>query len=172
MKISVEPGEETAEVREFNNLVWPPRLPPEQSPVAHMAWDTSYARRILTQDNSGKILSQVALIFRDAHWNSEPLRVGGIAGVGTTPKFRHNGLATAGKRRAVEILVEEDFDIGALFCAPEMVPFYARLGWRGFDGAVFIKQPGNDHFPWGHCMTVAVKRNVLGGELDVAGLPW
>jgi hypothetical protein len=75
-------------------------------------------------------------------------------------------------KRATEILVEEGFDIGALFCATKMVPFYERLGWRTFDGAVFIKQPSNNHMLWSGCMTLAVKSNIFGGELDVAGPPW
>jgi predicted acetyltransferase len=102
---------------------------------------------VLARAGSGRVLSQVALIFRDGHWNSTPLRIGGIAGVGTDPKFRRQGLATVGMKRATEILVEEGFDIGALFCAPEMVPFYERLGWRRYDGAVLTKQPGNNHMP-------------------------
>jgi GNAT superfamily N-acetyltransferase len=172
MRISVEPGEETDEVRLFIDLVWPrPALAP-QSQVSRIVWDTNYSKRLLTRAGSGRVLSQVALIFRDGRWNSTPLRIGGIAGVGTDPKFRGQGLATVGVKRATEILVDEGFDIGALFCAPEMVPFYERLGWRRFDGAVFIKQPRNNHMPWSGCMTLAAKSNIFGGELDVAGSPW
>jgi hypothetical protein len=172
MRISVEPGEEADEVRLFIDLVWPPVAQVPQSPVSRIIWDTNYSKRILTRADSGRILSQVALIFRDGHWNGTPLRIGGVAGVGTDPKFRDQGLATLGMKRASEILAEEGFDIGALFCASKMVPFYERLGWLRFDGAVFIKQPGNNHMPWSGCMTLAVKSNVLGGELDVAGSPW
>jgi Acetyltransferase (GNAT) domain len=89
----------------------------------------------------------------------------GIAGVGTDPKFRRQGLATVGMKRATEIPVEEGFDLGALFCAPKMVPFYERLGWRRYDGAVFIKQPGNNHMPWSGCMTLARKRDTLAASL-------
>jgi GNAT superfamily N-acetyltransferase len=173
MRISIELGEETDELRKFIDLVWPPqRSAPRDDSVARLTWDTSYSQRILTRNDYGQILSQVALIFRHAHWNGMALRVGGIAGVGTNPAFRGHGLATAGMRRAAEILVAESFDIGALFCAPEMAPFYERLGWRSFNDAVLIKQPGNDHFPWSGCMTLSVTSNVSGGELSIAGLPW
>jgi predicted N-acetyltransferase YhbS len=164
MRISVEHGEETAEVRQFINLVWPPRQPaPESLLVARIVWDTNYSRRILTRNDDGKILSQVALIFRGGHWNGEPLRVGGIAGVKTDPEFRDQRLATAGMRRAAETLVEASFDIG--FCVPGMMPFYQRLGWRRFNGAVFIKQPGNDHMPRSGCMTLAVKNMAVSSML-------
>jgi GNAT superfamily N-acetyltransferase len=173
MRLSIELGEETAELRKFADHVWPPqRSAPQDDSVARLTWDTSYSQRILTRNDSGEILSQVALIFRHARWNGMTLRVGGIAGVGTNPAFRGRGLATAGMKRAAEILVAGSFDIGALFCAPEMAPFYERLGWRSFKDAVFIKQPGNDDFPWRGCMTLSVKSNVSGGVLNIASLPW
>jgi predicted acetyltransferase len=172
MRISVESGEETDEVRLFIDLVWPPAAHAPQSPISRIVWDTNYSQRVLTRADSGRVLSQVALIFRDGHWNGTPLRLGGIAGVGTDPKFRGQGLATGGMKRATDILVEAGFDIGALFCAPEMVPFYERLGWRMCDGTVFIKQPGNNHMPWSGCMTLAIKNHISGGELDAAGSPW
>jgi predicted acetyltransferase len=172
MRISVESGEETDEVRLFIDLVWPPLARAPQSRISRIVWDTNYSQRVLTRADSGRVVSQVALIFRDGHWNSTPLRIGGIAGVGTDPKFRGQGLATVGMKHAIEILVEEGFDIGALFCAPEMVPFYERLGCRRYDGAVFIKQPGNNHMPWSGCMTLPIKSDISGGELDAAGAPW
>ena len=98
MRISVEPGEETDEVRLFIDLVWPPPAPVPQSPVSRIVWDTNYSKRVLTRADSGRILSQVALIFRDGHWNGTPLRIGGIAGVGTDPDFRGRGFATLGQR--------------------------------------------------------------------------
>jgi hypothetical protein len=62
MRISVVPGEETHEVRLFIDLVWPPRAPASQSPIYRIVWDTNYSQRILTRGDSGRILSQVALI--------------------------------------------------------------------------------------------------------------
>ncbi len=171
MRISVEPGDETPEVCRFIELVWPPK-DEAQSPVTHLTWDHVYQRRMLTRDDAGKIISQVALVHRDGSWNGEPLRIGGVAGVGTDPAYRGQGLATAGMKQAAEILANESFGIGALFCAAEMAPFYERLGWRSFEGGVFIAQPGATRVPWSNCMTLAVKRTVSDGALDVGGLPW
>ena len=171
MRISLEPGEETEEVRKFIDLVWPPREG-AQDPVAHIAWEHDYDQRILTRTDSGKIVAQVAFVFRNGEWNGAPLRIGGIAGVGTDPSYRGQGLATAGLKRAVDILSAEGFDIGALFCADEMMPFYECLGWRHFGGVVFIAQPSQARMPWRNCMTLALKRNVSDGELYVGGLPW
>ena len=48
----------------------------------------------------------------------------------TYPQFRGEGHGTAVMRRTTEhILADPAFDLGMLFCDPDVVPFYERFGW-------------------------------------------
>ena len=171
MRISVEPGEKTAEVRHFIDLVWPPGSNAD-SPVAHIVWDTNYAFRILARDDEGAIVSHIGAILRHGIWNGSRVLLGGVGHVGTHPLSRGQGYATQAMEHAARVFGKRGAGFAALFCATETMAFYERFGWRRFDGSVFIEQPGNDRMPWSNCMTFDIKLSPRGGVLELCGKPW
>ncbi|MGW1974382.1 GNAT family N-acetyltransferase [Streptomyces sp. NPDC001889] len=70
------------------------------------------------------------------------LRLGGLGGVIVAPAFRGRGLARLVVAAAVEHTRDTGADFGLLFCLPERVPVYERLGWRLLDDEVRVEQPG------------------------------
>ena len=77
MGISMIDPQHAALARPRASLPLPPPPPPEpppapapQSPASRIVWDTNYLERLLTRADSGRVLSQVALIFRDGVFQS------------------------------------------------------------------------------------------------------
>ena len=85
------------------------------------------------------LVSHVQVIPIEVHGRDRDLAIGGVSGVLTYPQFRGEGHATALLRAAAEHIDRQGFDLGMLFCGPEMIPFYERLGWRALpEGRVLV----------------------------------
>ncbi|MBT5872330.1 MAG: GNAT family N-acetyltransferase [Candidatus Latescibacteria bacterium] len=75
----------------------------------------------------GILASQLYVIDRTVRIESSELRMGGIGGVGTDPKYRKQGMASALMRDAEAFMKTNDFDISILFSIPE--DYYTRFGY-------------------------------------------
>jgi aminoglycoside 2'-N-acetyltransferase I len=152
--------------------VWPPEV------VASLPWrDVTWAspdQRVLVFDAEGEVIGHAAIILRDATWDGRTVRVGGIGGVATRKDYRRQGVARAAMRRAVqEIHDAHDVEFGLLFCEPRHAPIYEKLGWRAFEGDVFVSLPrGRVRFHVTDPHVLALKIAPRTGVLDLCGLPW
>jgi hypothetical protein len=103
------------------------------------------------------------------------VKVGGIGGVKAHPAFWGRGLAGFAIRRALDFFHEQgDVDFGLLVCEPALVPFYERLGWRGFPGDLFVtRKQAIVPFTFNLPMTTPIRlRESLAGKIDLLGPPW
>lgn len=66
----------------------------------------------------------------------------GLGGVIVAPDLRGRGLARAVVTAAVEHARGMGPRFGLLFCLPDRVPLYERLGWRVLEREVLVEQPG------------------------------
>jgi aminoglycoside 2'-N-acetyltransferase I len=84
------------------------------------------------------------------------------------------GVARAAMRRVVqEIHDAHDVEFGLLFCEPRHAPIYEKLGWRAFEGDVFVSLPrGRVRFHVTDPYVLALKIAPRTGVLDLCGLPW
>jgi len=122
-----------------------------------------------------ELVSRVGLLVRDLFHDSNPKRIGGIGGVATHPSMQGKGLASKGMREAEKHFQEElNVDYALLFCRDHLVPFYGKLGWKPFEGKVFVEQPdGKIEFSVNGAMLLDVKEPApLDGVMDLNGLPW
>jgi aminoglycoside 2'-N-acetyltransferase I len=152
--------------------VWPSEV------VATLPWrDVVWAHadhRVLVFDSDSSIVGHVGLFIRIAQWNARNVKIGGIGGVATREDSRRKGIASLAMQHAVDELREVyTADFGLLFCEPCHAPLYQKLGWRAFEGNVFVAQPaGRIHFtvtdPYVFDLKMAPRR----GTLDLCGLPW
>ncbi|HEY9422237.1 MAG TPA: GNAT family N-acetyltransferase [Thermoanaerobaculia bacterium] len=72
----------------------------------------------------------------------EVRKLAGIGGVMTLPAFQRHGFASRLLDRAEDfIFYELGRDLGWLFCLEELVPYYARRGWRLVEAQVTVEQP-------------------------------
>ena len=81
------------------------------------------------------LLSYAATILLPADHAGRRYRIGGMGNVFTYPSFRRRGFGAIVIRAATAALDAGDADVGCLFCAPTLVPFYEAAGWTPIAGA-------------------------------------
>ncbi len=159
----------------FNQLraaVYPPEvlatLPGTQFEWAAPQWS------VLVWDED-ELVSLVGLITREILSNGQKKLIGGIGGVMTHPETQGKGYASHAMREAAKIF-DSEFGVAfaLLFCRLHLVKFYGGLGWKPFEGQVFVEQSkGKIEFSANGAMVLDVKQQApLHGVLDLNGLPW
>jgi predicted acetyltransferase len=58
-----------------------------------------------------------------------PYTIGGLGNVLTYPGFRRRGFGRIVVGVATDYLDASTADVGCLFCAPKLIPFYSACGW-------------------------------------------
>jgi RimJ/RimL family protein N-acetyltransferase len=151
--------------------------PPEQFadwPGRQVEWCTpEWCVRIRGDD--GTLVSYVGVYVREAESGERPARIGGVGNVKTHPEHRKRGLAAMGIRRAIEFLREQRaVEFALLVCEPQLLGYYARLGWREFSGRLLIRQHGAVRdFTFGRVMTHGIRSEPpVAGTIDLRGPPW
>ncbi len=92
-------------------------------------FDPWYDERFsLGVDMGGKPVSFLQIFDRTVLLNHQPVRIGGIGGVGTHPNHEGKGYATKLLRHAQEVMQRENMTGSILFT--KINPFYERLGWK------------------------------------------
>jgi GNAT superfamily N-acetyltransferase len=72
----------------------------------------------------------VEILKRTITVGEQTVVVGGVGGVMTLPTMRGRGIASSAMRHAADFICDElRADAGVLFCVPDLMPFYAKLGW-------------------------------------------
>jgi len=152
--------------------VYPPAVM-AKAPWRDVVWSHADRRVIVWADDEPEPVAHAGLYFRDGLGDGRPLRFGGLGGVMTRTGRQGEGFASAALDAAQAVLREERVDLGLLFCESRLFPFYGRLGWRAFEGAVLIDQPsGRQRFTVVHAMTLGLAARAPLREIDTCGLPW
>jgi len=123
-----------------------------------------------------ELVSRVGLIVREVSSNGETKTIGGIGGVMTHPQRQSKGYASEAMREAVRHF-DEEFKVAyaLLFCGSRLIEYYKRLGWKPFEGSIYVEQPrkGRIEFSANNAMVLDVKEQApLNGTLDLNGWPW
>jgi hypothetical protein len=65
-------------------------------------------------------------------------------------------------------------EFALLVCEQKLIPFYERLGWRRFDGSLFVTQmQATVWFTSLLPMTIPIRlRESVSGTIDLLGPPW
>ena len=153
--------------------VWSPEV------VATLPWkDVVWAHadsRVLNINGCNDVIGHAGIYLRNAMFDAQPVKIGGVGGVATRFDCRRRGIASEVMRQAVrEMRDTHRVDFGLLFCEPRHAPLYKRLGWYFFEGEVFVEQPrqGRVHFtvtdPYVYDLRIAARAGIL----DLCGLPW
>ncbi len=129
---------------------------------------------VMRQQDVG-IVAVTGLLTRDIHVGESQIRVAGIGGVATAASHRRRGCAHR-LINAVTAFVRTEIDVEFLVlqCQPELIAFYAAMGWRAVDQSLFCTQSDGElhrspelpmvfalgHPPWPD------------GSINMNGLPW
>jgi aminoglycoside 2'-N-acetyltransferase I len=131
--------------------------------------------RVLNINSRNDVIGHAGLFLRNATFDARPVKIGGVGGVATRLDCRRQGIATEIIREAVRAMRDtHGVDFGLLFCEPRHAPLYKQLGWRLFEGEVFVEQPrqGRVRFSVTDPFVFDLKIAPRAGILDLCGLPW
>jgi GNAT superfamily N-acetyltransferase len=120
------------------------------------------------------LVSRLGIVERSVAAGVHIVPVGGVSGVITHREWRGRGIARAVLGRAIEFIASRlGVDFALLLCRQEIVPFYARLGWKLTQGATMFLQPtGKVVYPKLTMVYECGERRWPDGDVDLCGLPW
>ena len=130
---------------------------------------------MLNINGHNDVIGHAGIYLRNATLDARSVKVGGVGGVATHLDCRRKGIATEVMREAVrEMRDTYGVDFGLLFCEPRHALLYERLGWRFYEGEVFVEQPrqGRVRFTVTEAFVFDLKIAPREGMLDLCGLPW
>ena len=120
------------------------------------------------------LIGRAGIIERDVFVGQRSIRVGGISGIITRPKWRRHGVASAIIGKAVAFIKDELGAKFALLLTKEVVaPLYTGLGWKTVEGPTTFEQPsGPTTYPKLTMVIPCVDNEWPLGPIDLCGLPW
>jgi aminoglycoside 2'-N-acetyltransferase I len=89
----------------------------------------------------GPVVGHASVIQRRLMHGGRALRAGYVEAVGVGAAWRRQGVATA-LMDAVEHVIRNAYDVGALGATDVAVPFYVGRGWRRWRGPAWALTPG------------------------------
>jgi GNAT superfamily N-acetyltransferase len=160
-------------IRRLSQAVYPPEQMVDWS-ERHVEWSKpELCVRLRSED--GELLSFVGVYVRDAEFDGLSVRLGGVGNVKTHPQARGQGLAAIGIQRAVEFFrTQPGIELALLVCEPQLLGYYARLGWQEFGGRLLVRQHGvSSEFTFNRVMIYSVRmEQPVSGTIDLCGSPW
>ena len=124
--------------------------------------------------DAGELVSHAGILKHVVSVNGSPVLVAGLGGVVTVPEAQRKGFARQLVQHAMtRAETEWKVDAGLLFCRPQMVDYYERLGWQTVDSPVMIEQPGGHIISPLHVMVIPFgKMSWPPGVVELQSLPW
>ncbi len=89
----------------------------------------------------GRLVAHAGFVVVPVSVGGTRLQVAGLGGVLVAPDQRGRGLAQLVVTTAMEHAREVGLQLGLLFCRPDRLPLYQRMGWSPLEGDVRVEQP-------------------------------
>jgi aminoglycoside 2'-N-acetyltransferase I len=127
---------------------------------------------ILSLEN--QLAGRLAVLDRKVSVGGSILRVGGIGGVATKPRFRHRGVASALLCSAANFMKDElKVEFGFSLCRHEVSPVYAKMRWIAVPGPTRFTRSGViTTYPNDTMILPLAGKEWPSGRIDMLGLPW
>jgi len=124
----------------------------------------------------GQVVGHVGIVERTGTVNGQPVRLGGIGGVATSPEYRRQGFARSTMETAATFMRDElRVEFGLLICGNKMRSYYGKLGWQPVEGPLTFDQPkGKITFDDSTKIMILPcnKHDWPQGVIDLCGPPW
>lgn len=90
-------------------------------------------------ERDGAVIAHVGVVDRTVDIGGTKVRVMGIQNAFVVPGQRGKGLAEKAFRHAAAEIGARGFDLGILFCVPELERVYGAWGWKRFAGERVVR---------------------------------
>ncbi len=98
-------------------------------------------RHVALRDDEGRLIASAGLTLAEVEVSGARLPVVGIGGVIVNAAHRGRGLARTVVTAALERAAATGRDFAVLFCHPDRMGLYERLGFQVVDEPVIVRQP-------------------------------
>ena len=141
--------------------------------LAGIEWTPNQDWHVLGLAGS-ELVTQLGLLRREIRVGEEKIRVAGVGGVATHPRWQKQGLASALMRATQEFMREKmSVLFGLLVCSEVTRPMYESLGWWQAAEDLYYLQNGERRLLKASVMILPLAgRNWPSGTIDLCGLPW
>jgi len=107
------------------------------------AWHGCAPAYTVVVEEGGGVIAHAGVVDRTITVGECSLRTTGVQNVFVVPPLRGTGLSRQVTDAAIGEAERRGFEIGLLFCRDELVPLYARSGWRHLQGRPVMRiDPG------------------------------
>jgi aminoglycoside 2'-N-acetyltransferase I len=103
--------------------------------------DHALGGRHLLAEADGRVVAHASVVERVLDVDGRPLRTGYVEAVATLPAWRGRGIASRLMEEA-DSHIRASFELGAL--STDVPGFYARLGWRLWQGELWVRAADGD----------------------------
>jgi aminoglycoside 2'-N-acetyltransferase I len=104
-------------------------------------WDHTFGGLHVLRRVDGELVAHGAVVERTLWLEGEPLHVGYLEAVATSPEHQGHGHGSA-VVEALDAIVQEDYELGGLSTGRR--GFYERLGWLLWRGPLAVRTPEGD----------------------------
>ena len=110
------------------------------------AWHGSAPVWSVVVRHEGCVAAHTGVVDRTVRVGDRQIRVAGIQNLFVLPEYRGRGLCDQVMEAAMSEASKRDYDIGLLFCVPELARVYERCGWSnlGCRDVIRIDERGLD----------------------------
>jgi GNAT superfamily N-acetyltransferase len=160
------------EISDMRERIYPPEKLID-TPMHGIEWAHAQRRVLLYVDT--EVRAVAGIHEREILCDGKRLRVAGIGGVMTEPKYQGLGYGRQVMLHLMDLLrTEAQCAFSLLFCEDHNVAFYGKLGWIIFEGDMVVEQKGQTGpFSFRNVMVLPLKESAnVRGNIDLCGLPW
>lgn len=124
--------------------------------------------------DKGQLVSHAAILQHPVNINGQPIMVVGLGGVVTVPEAQRKGFARQLVQHVMKYAETEwQVEAGLLFCRPQMIHYYAAMGWQQVESTVLIDQPNGKIASPLPVMVLTFRDSTWPpGTIDLDSLPW
>lgn len=79
--------------------------------------------------SNNKLIGHIGINKRVINYQNKTYILGGIGDVAIDGQYRNQGLGNKLMKEVNQVLKEENYDLGVLFCHPKLDNFYSSCGW-------------------------------------------
>ncbi|MDR0362034.1 MAG: GNAT family N-acetyltransferase [Planctomycetota bacterium] len=140
------------------------------------AWHGSAPSYSAILQRHGRAVAHAGVVDRTIVAGRIPVRVAGVQNVFVLPEERGRGLSTPVMRAAMLEAGRRGFDLGLLFCLPELAKIYAPLGWTDLGVRDVVRTAHGERLPLpgkNIAMFHALRLDSFPeGQIDLRGNDW
>lgn len=162
---------EKAGLTALKTAVYPPE-PNAEWPGREREWARPGWMVLVSRETN--IVSCTGIVLTEASVDGQMTVIGGVGGIATHPDHRGRGYAAVSVDEAIGWMRERGAGFALLVCRDALVPYYAKHGWRLFEGVLRVTQFGEPEiFEFNEVMVRPVCGDApSSGIVDLQGPPW